>query len=232
MGIMTKRIIILHGWTYSLDKWKRFRELLKQNGYNPVFIKIPGLTELTDEVWDIQKYSDWFKNKLKSEKEKVILLGHSNGGRIAAFYASEHPEKIGKLILVDSAGVYHKELVLQIKRFVFKAVAKVGKLFTSSEALKNFMYTLAGERDYQNASPDMKQSMINLSHHDLTPYLSGITTPTLIIWGREDKVTPLSDAVLMNRLIKGSKLKIIDGARHSPFYTHPEKLTKIIKDDI
>lgn len=227
-----QKIYILHGWTYSLDKWEKFSVLLKKNGFDPIFLKIPGLTRETDQVWDIKKYSDWLGIELSKEKDKVILLGHSNGGRIAAYFAGEHPEKVQKLILINAAGIYHKELFLQIKRFVFGTVTKVGKKFTSSETLKNFLYYLAGERDYQKASPNMKLSMVNLTHHDLTPFLSKIKVPTLIIWGENDKITPISDAELMHKLISGSKLEIVKNARHSPFYTNPEEVMEIINNDI
>lgn len=227
-----KKIIILHGWTYSLDKWKRFTKLLEQNGFKPVFLSIPGLTSETNQIWDVGKYSKWLENKLRNDKGRVILLGHSNGGRISAYFAAQNPDKIQKLILIDSAGIYHKELPLQIKRFVFNTIAKIGKVITSSETLKDLMYYLAGERDYQKAQPNMKKTMVNLTHHDITPFLKKIKNPTLIIWGEEDKVTPLGDARLMNGLISNSKLEIIKNAGHSPFFTHPEKVVKIIKDDI
>lgn len=232
MGAMIKKIYILHGWTYSLEKWQKFSDLLKQNKFDPVFLEIPGLTEETNLVWDIEKYSDWLNKKLTNENEKVIILGHSNGGRIAAYFTSEHPEKVQKLILVDSAGVYHTELFLELKRFVFKTISGVGKKFTSSEKLKNFLYYLAGEHDYQKASPNMKLSMVNLTHHDLIPFLSKIKVPTLIIWGENDKITPISDARLMHKLINGSKLEIIKDARHSPFYTNPDEVFRIIKNDL
>ena len=232
MGTLNKKIFILHGWTYSLDKWDKFALLLTQNGFAPIFLKIPGLTEESNQIWDIQKYSNWLNGKLSEEKSKVILLGHSNGGRIAAFFAVEHPEKIQNLILINAAGIYHKELFLQIKRFVFGTITGIGKKFTSSETLKNFLYYIAGERDYQKASPNMKLSMINLSHHDLTPYFQKIKVPTLIIWGENDKITPISDANLMHKLISGSKLKVIKEARHSPFYTHPAEVVEVIKHAI
>lgn len=231
MGTLNK-IVILHGWTYSLDKWKRFADLLKQSGFKPIFLKIPGLTLKSDKVWDLEKYSDWLRDELSKEKDKVILLGHSNGARIASYFASKHPGKVRNLVLIDSAGIYHKELPLQIKRFIFGAIVKIGKNFTSSESLKNFLYYLAGERDYQKAAPNMKRSMLNLTHHDLTPFLKKINVQTLIIWGDNDKVTPLYDGRLINKLIKNSKLKIVRGARHSPFYTHPKQVVNIIKNDI
>ena len=231
MGIIKKKIYILHGWTYSLDKWVKFADLLKSEGFEPVFLNIPGLTNESDEVWDLGKYTNWLSKEI-SKENNVILLGHSNGGRIAISFATTYPNKVQKLILVDSAGIYHKELTLEIKRFVFGTVAKIGKKFTSSAVLKKFLYRLAGESDYQAATPNMKQSMVNLISTDLTPVLEKISSPTLIIWGENDKVTPVGDARTMNKLIKNSKLKIIKGARHSPFYTHPNEVVAILKNDI
>ena len=102
MGIMiNKKIYILHGWTYDLDKWKVFGNLLLKNGFTPVFLKVPGLTQKTNKIWDIEKYSNWLGEELKKENGQIILLGHSNGGRIASYFASMHPEKIAKLILKD-----------------------------------------------------------------------------------------------------------------------------------
>ena len=129
---------------------------------------------------------------------------------------------------MDSAGIYHNELPLRIKRFVFKTIARVGKSLTSSKSLKDLLYEVARESDYKNLEGNVKQTMINLISTDLKPILSQITTPTLIIWGREDNATPLSDGKIMNDLIKNSKLEIIDKARHSPMFTHPKQVAEII----
>ncbi len=232
MGTVIKKIYVLHGWTYSLDKWKTFAKLLKKDGCELIFLKIPGLTAPSDEVWDIERYSDWLGDELNKIKGKIVLLGHSNGGRIAAYFAAKHPEKFQELILIDPAGVYHKELFLQIKRFVFGTLSSIGKKVTKSDSLKNLLYYLARERDYQKASANMKISMVNLTRTDLVPYLDEIETPTLIIWGRDDTITPLSDGRIMEKLIRGSRLVIVDGARHTPFYTHPERVWNIIKNGI
>lgn len=226
---MTKKIYILHGWTYSLNKWDEFRKIMKRNGFDLTFLEIPGLTKKSDEVWDLEKYSRWLEEKVGSSKS--ILLGHSNGGRIATYYATINPKKVEKLILIDSAGVYRKDLYIRIKRFIFRCIAGVGKKITSSKKLKKLLYSLAGERDYFEAPDNMKKSMINLINADLTPAYELLKTDTLIIWGKEDKVTPVTDAYLMHKLIPKSRLAIIEGARHSPFFTHPEEVAEIIKND-
>lgn len=226
------KIVILHGWTYSLDKWDAFVELLRSSGFNVEVLKIPGLTVDSDEIWDLDKYSDWLRKRLSKENAKVILLGHSNGGRIASYFASKFPGKIQKLILIDTSGIYHRGLFLQIKRFLFGSVAKLGKKLTNSTVLRKFFYKLVREKDYQEASPNMQKTMLNLIKTDLTHEFRRISIPTLIIWGGEDRITPLSDGQQINKLIKSSKLKIVKGARHSPFYTHAGEVVKIIKHDI
>lgn len=221
----------MHGWTYSLEKWRVFDELLSKEGFKVRFLKIPGLTSKSDLVWDVDKYLGWLENQIASEKEKIILLGHSNGGRIATLYSIKRPDKIKKLILIDSAGIYHNEPFLKIKRYLFNVIAKFGKKITDSNFMRKLLYKIAGEKDYMDASDNMKKTMANMIKIDLTPMLKDMKVPTLLVWGRADKLTPVSDAHMFNKMIKNSSLRIIEGARHSPFYTHPQKVVDIIKND-
>lgn len=216
-------IVILHGWTTDVDKWNPFLKYLPGK-----LLKIPGLTEKINKPWTLEDYVQWLNKKIN---KRTVLIGHSNGGRIAIAFAAKYPEKIEKLILIDSAGIYHQKLNLQVKRFLFKFAAKIGKKIAPSEKLKSILYKLAGEKDYKNANPIQKQTMINLISADLTPVLSKISIPTLIIWGKDDKITPLQDAKLMHQKIKGSTLKILD-AKHSPQFTHPKEVAMLIHEYI
>lgn len=192
-------------------------------------LNVPGLTVETQRIWTLDDYVQWLYEKLINEKE-IVLIGHSNGGRLAIAYAAKYPDKLNKLILIDSAGIYHNELPIRLKRLIFKLVAKTGTRITASEYLRKLLYKVTGESDYKNASPLMRKTMINLISKDLTMLLSEIKVPTTIIWGRLDKITPLSDALIMNKKIKNSKLYIIEEAKHSPYFTHPEELGKKILD--
>lgn len=229
---MNKKIVILHGWTYDLDKWQEFINLLTESGFEVIVPKIPGLTQKSDEVWDLDKYKNWLKKYFKRFDSKVILMGHSNGGRLAIAFAARHPEKITKLILVDSAGIYHNELPLRLKRTFFKTLTKFGKKFTNSDYLRKIIYKVVREGDYEAAPLNMRLTIVNLIQKDLTGELKKITLPTQIIWGQNDKTTPLSDAYKIKEDIPNSKLSVIAQARHSPFYTHPKEVLKIIKNDI
>lgn len=219
-----KKIYILHGWAYSVDKWKPFIKLLNNNGIQIEQLKVPGLTQETDKIWDLDQYVSWLKHIVDKEDEKIILLGHSNGGRIALAYIAKYPEKISQLILIDSAGVYHNEFPIRLKRYIFRIISKIGKKIPHSEKFRNLLYKTAQANDYKEASQSMKQTMLNLITTDLTPVLDRISTPTTIIWGENDKITPVSDGQLIHKLIKNSKLIIIKSAKHSPQFTNPNEV--------
>lgn len=233
MGIV-KKIYILHGWTYSTEGWKKIDSFLRGKGLKTVILKIPGLTEKIEKPWAISDYLAWLKKIVEKEKGEVILLGHSNGGRIAANFAVRYPQLVKKLILIDSAGIYHNELPIKIKRFLFGTAAKFGKKLTSSKILKNLLYKMARTSDYKNASFFSRKTMLNLLKSDANFDFSKIKTQTLIIWGKLDTTTPFKDGESINRAIENSELFVVTNAKHSPQFTNPEivcdKIAKFIHD--
>lgn len=228
---MNKKLYILHGWAYSIDKWDPLFARLKASRIEAVMLKIPGLTAPLDEVWDLDNYVTWLAKTLENEKN-VILVGHSNGGRISLAFAAKYPEKVEKIILIDSAGIYHNEFPIRIKRFVFGRIAKIGKTIIKSSSARAILYKLSREHDYEKANPIVRQTMLHLIRADLREMLPSITIPTTIIWGEMDKVTPLSDGKLMNQLLPKSSLHVIPEARHSPQFTHGEKVADIIQKSV
>lgn len=225
---MTSKVFIIHGWTYNLDKWTQIRPLLERSGLDAVFLKVPGLTEPSDKVWDINGYVDWLGKQLEDE-QKPTVIGHSNGGRIALAYVQKNPGKIGKLILIDSAGIPHNHRArAKAKLKILKGVSKAGKVFGKIPPVKKAFYQVIGAQDYLNAPPNMKKTMQNMLDADRSIDLSKIELPVSIIWGREDSITPLSDGQKMHECIKGSDLTVVDEARHAPFFTHPGQTAKIV----
>jgi pimeloyl-ACP methyl ester carboxylesterase len=225
-----KKIYILHGWSYTTDKWAPFIGELEKLGCTVKLLHIPGLTSPLEKVWNLDNYVSWLSDTLKMDDTPVTLLGHSNGGRISLSYASRNPDKVAQLILIGSAGVYHKDFFIQAKRNVFGFFAKAGSAFKNIKFIRKVFYRIVGERDYRDANPIMQETMRNLITVDLVPEMSKIKCPTLLIWGENDKSTPLSDGKIMSQKISGSKLAVIKGARHSPQFTHMQDTINIIKD--
>lgn len=220
---------ILHGWTKDTLKWEPLTKSLKKAGLKIKMLKIPGLTDHLDSPWDIDNYIDWLDAQI-SKHTHVNIIAHSFGGRIAIHYDVKRPNKIKKLVLIDSAGIRPTNLPAIVKRASFKALAKIGKKITKHKQARKILYQLAGEDDYYQADKVLAKTMANIVDFDQRQELEFVKAHTLLIWGSKDKTTPLSDGRLMNKTITGSCLHIIDGAGHSPQYSHVEEVHKHIKE--
>lgn len=229
---MKKKIYIIHGWAYTTDKWIPFIEFLKKHGLDPVLLKVPGLTAPLKEVWTLENYVEWLRIELEHEKEKVTLLGHSNGGRISLAFTHKYPEKVKELILFDSAGIFHNELPIRLKRLIFGNLARFGRKFTNSEFLRTLLYKLTRESDYEKADPVLRKTLHNLVTRDISKLFHEIHLPTTIIWGEEDTITPLADGKKMHKMIKGSGFHVIKNAKHSPMFTHVKEAAEIVSKTI
>ena len=223
-----RQVYIIHGWTYSLDKWAKFCEALGARAIEPILLRVPGLTEPSNQVWDIEGYVNWLDSKLK-DAQQPIVVGHSNGGRIALSFVQKFPNQLSQLILIDSAGIAHNEKRSATKLKSLKFIAKAGKPIAKVPGAKKVFYKVIGARDYYEAPENMKQTMRNMLAADQKISLNAIKLPVTIIWGRDDTLTPLSDGQKMHKSIAGSSFHIIDEARHAPFYTHPEEVANIIQ---
>ncbi len=230
MGTLNgNKIYIVHGWAYTLEKWEPFLSELKALGANPVMLNVPGLTAPIDRPYNLEDYVSWLSECLKNETEPVTLLAHSNGGRICLSYANKNNNKVRNLILIGSAGVYHRGFMISIKRAVFGLLSKIGRPFKKIKFLRYFIYKLAREKDYRDANDIMQKTMSNMISVDVVPFLPEITCSTLLIWGENDGSTPCSDGKIMNALIKNSTLEVIKDARHSPQFTHVKEVVDCIK---
>ena len=171
-------------------------------------------------------------NTETKKNKQGILIAHSFGGRIAIKYAVKYPEKIEKLILTGAAGIKHS---LSKKQKMFSFMAKTGKTIFSLPVISKFqnyaeklLYKIIREKDYQKASLRMKEIMKNVLAEDLKLILEKIEIPTLLVWGKLDNSTPLSDGKLMHEKIENSEMIIFEDANHSLPYQKSEEFTKRI----
>lgn len=227
-------LLILHGWGGSSDSWIKVQRILAENGFKVICPDLPGFgkSETLPEPWTIKDYSDFILDLFgKFNLQRVFLLGHSFGGRIAIKFTALYPLKIKKLILVSSAGIKYEKTFWY---FFISVIAKIGSKFSFlpfySFFRKIFYKYILRKTDYLEAKGVLKETFKKIIEEDLRIYLPQIIVPTLIIWGKEDKFTPLSDAYLMKEKIKNSKLEILEKIGHTPHLENPQLLSKKIID--
>lgn len=221
-----KKIYILHGWTYTIQPWQKVVDKLESSGIKVVQLRVPGLTSPSDKVWNIDEYVSWLYNEVKDSK--IIILGHSNGGRIAINFSLKYPEKIAHLILLNSAGVEANEKKLSIKRRIFKIFSTIFKPLKKIWFLRKIVYKLAGSHDYNDAPENMKKTLTNMLESDKKLDLSKLNVKTTILWGKDDRITLLNSGRKMHDMIKNSEMKEYDAWGHAPYITHPDELSDAI----
>ena len=211
------QVILLHGWGGSVKSLESvFQRLIL---FHEVFaIDLPGhgMSDLPPNPWGVFEYSEFLRNVMdKFNLIKPHFIAHSFGGRVAIHLAANFPQRVNKLILVNSAGVKPPRST----RYYFKvSLAKVAKYFgkrfgRAGRVVRNRLYLAIQSKDYSNAGP-LRDTFIKIVNEDLAPLLPRIEAPTLLIWGENDKDTPLSSGRIMQKLIPGAELLVLKNAGH------------------
>lgn len=150
------------------------------------------------------------------------VIAHSFGARIAIKAASFDKYLFSKIVLTGAAGLKPKTT---FKKAIKKATFNVCKRVVSREKLSAFY-----SKDYNALSPVMKESFKKIISEHLDQRLQYIENPTLIVFGKDDKETPLYMAQRLNQGIKDSKLLVFDGAGHFCFIDKPNRFNMEVKE--
>lgn len=205
----------MHGYLSSGDSFAGIKNLLQRDfevfcpdlkgfGKNA---DMPYPYSLSDYVSEIGEYID--KNGLRNPH----VIGHSFGGRIAIKAAAESPELFDKIVLCDAAGLKPR---FSLRRAVKKARFRAIKRFFPNKKTDKFY-----SADYLAVTGVMRESFKLIVEENLDGVLDKIENETLIIYGKNDKETPIYMAKRLYRGIKNSEIKIIDGAGHFSFIDKP-----------
>lgn len=224
---MSKHLYIIHGWTYTTTHWQKTLVELSKQGITASMLQVPGLTTPSEKVWNINDYVQWLKKELVNVKDPIIL-GHSNGGRIALNYLAKYPSSFKHLILLNSAGINVNNQSVSLKRKVFKLLSKLLGPLKHVPLLRKFVYKLLGSGDYNKAPANMKRTLQNMLSSDALLDPTQIKVPTTILWGGKDKTTITAQGEKLHNLIPLSTFKIVEDWGHAPYITHPTQLTQEI----
>jgi pimeloyl-ACP methyl ester carboxylesterase len=215
-------ILIMHGWGQSLEGMRPLGELIGKS-QQVHLIDLPGFGKSPKpaEDWDSIGYSERIYQYMQDNGlERVDVLGHSFGGKVATRLAARHPEAVRGLILMDASGL--KRVVTGKKKLRGDILRTLSKLLKWSD--KNFKTTFFeswfvpkfGSRDYKNAG-ELRNILVKTVNEDVTPDAQKITSSALIIWGELDDETPVEMGERFNRLIKDSQLIVLPRKDHFPY---------------
>ena len=213
-------IIYLHGWGQNIEMMKPIATPFSST-HHILIIDLPGFgaSQEPKRVWQLTDYVEMIHSLAESLKMKnITVIGHSFGGKLGLIYAIKY--NIDKLVLLASP--YKKSTKeLSTKQKILKSLKKVPLLNKLADVAKKHI----GSTDYKNASPMMRDILVDHVNTDLTTELRKIKCPTLLIWGTEDEAVPYEDAEELEKLIKNSGLVTYEGCTH---YAYLERLAQTI----
>ena len=216
-------ILLLHGWGQNIEMMKPISDRY-ESFYNILILDLPGFGK-SDEPkfsWSVYEYVTFLKKFIDSfDIKKIILIGHSFGGRLALIYSSIF--NVEKLVCLASP--YCKELTkLPLKTKIYKKLKKIVFLKWVANIMKNYV----GSTDYKNASEIMRGVLVKSINIDMVNDVKKIKTSTLLVWGTEDTAVPIKRAYELEKLIKDSGVVKFEGATHYAYLERINDLTRVL----
>ena len=223
-------IVLLHGLFGALSNYKDVFDSFSDR-YRVVIPLLPiyTLPIINTNVKNLAKYlADFIDFK---GYDQVTLLGNSLGGHVALYYMTKHPEKVKNLVLTGSSGLYENTMGSSFPRREDKVFIKnkVAETFYdpkhATDELVDECYNIVNDRGQLIRILAIAKSAIR---HNMAEEVPKMNLPTLLIWGKNDTITPPEVAEEFHDLFPDSELYWIDKCGHAAMMEHPEVFNEIL----
>jgi pimeloyl-ACP methyl ester carboxylesterase len=227
-------VLMLHGWASSAELMRPAGTALTE-GFRVYNIDLPGhgRTPPPPRAWGVPEFADLVARFIKDRGlEPVTVVGHSNGGRIALFMASDErlAALIGRLVLISPSGVTPaRPLSYYVRSTCAKALkapfAVLPERFRGRglDWLRSTVYwRLLSSSDYENAQGVMRETFVRTVTHHLDERLARIRVPTLLFWGDQDTAVSRRQMDILEREIPDAGLVVLEGAGHYGYLDAPD----------
>ncbi len=224
-------IIVLHGLMGGLSNFDAVTNHFSTNGYKVIIPELPIYTMSLIKT-NVKSFANYLKAFIEYKGfNNVILLGNSLGGHIGLYHTKMYPEKVKALIITGSSGLYESAMGSgYTKRSDYEVIKKKAQdVFydpeVATKAIVDEVYETVNDRNKLIKTLAIAKSAIR---HNMAKDLPKMHTPTCIIWGKNDNVTPPEVAKEFDQLLPDSELFWIDKCGHAAMMEHPEEFNKIL----
>jgi len=224
-------IIVLHGLMGGLSNFDSVTKYFSSNGYKVIIPELPIYT-MTLLKTNVKSFANYLKDFIEfKEFDKVILLGNSLGGHIGLYHTKMYPDKVKALVITGSSGLYESAMGGgYTKRSDYEVIKKKAQdvFYNPEVATKEIVdevYETVNDRNKLVKTLAIAKSAIR---HNMSNDLPIMTTPTCIIWGKNDTVTPPEVAKEFNDLLPDSDLFWIEKCGHAAMMEHPDEFNNIL----
>lgn len=227
-----KTLLLLHGLFGALSNFISIIEQFKgkMNVVVPMLpmFEMPLLkVSVTGLVDHVQHFVDW--KKLKN----INVVGNSLGGHVAILFTLSRKHEIKSMTLTGSSGLFEEPLGSTFpKRGDYDFVkTKTETTFYSPDVatkeLVDEVYDIVNDRNKAIRVIAVAKSALR---HNIGDRLNQITQPVLLVWGKNDTITPAFVGEQFHELLPNSRLFILEKCGHAPMMEHPMQFNKILND--
>ena len=223
-------LVLLHGLFGALSNFKDLVDHFKET--HRVMIPLLPLFDLTLLETSVAGLSKFVAKFIEHQKlTDVNLLGNSLGGHVGLVYTLKHPEKVKTITLTGSSGLFENGMgETYPKRGDREYIRKKTELTfydpkVATKELVDEVYDIVNTRMKALKIIALARSAIK---HNLGDELKDIKTPTCLIWGRNDTITPPMVAEEFHTLLPTSELHWIDKCGHAPMMEVPSEFNAIL----
>jgi pimeloyl-ACP methyl ester carboxylesterase len=228
----TRALVLFHGFFGDVSNWaatiERFQERYRvlPIGFelyrrDAPYHTVASLTRAACEEMD------------RLGLEQAVLFGNSMGGQIALNLAIEQPRRVAGLVLTGSAGLMERNLADHApldppREYIRGKVEQV--FFDPRHATDEIVDQVEGIlRDNRNKLRLLKLAR-SLREFNMLDRLSAITAPTLLVWGKQDSITPLEVGEVFAQRLPQARMFVLDNCGHAPNIEQPEELNRLAEE--
>jgi len=237
-------VVLVHGLgDVASDTWAEIIPQLARD-YHVLSFDLPGFgrSSKSNQLYSPDNYVAFINYVVKqSGHDQFMLIGHSLGGNLALRYASIYPDKVKRLMLIDAAGILHR--ITYGTFFTHFGIKLVPEFYPQQESdIRSIAGALleelarrhnlleSGEKAILN-EPMLRQKILagnpstiaaySMIMEDYSSVLSSMKVPTLVMWGKEDKVIPLRTGKVLATNLQNSGLIVLNNTGHIPMTDKP-----------
>lgn len=224
-------IIILHGLMGGLSNFHGVTSFFPEKGYKVLIPELP-IYDMPVLRTNVKNFAKFLERFIEFKKIKdVILLGNSLGGHVGLLHTKLYPAMVKALVITGSSGLYESAMGDGYPRrgdyeFIKKKAQDV--FYNPEVATKEIVdevFATVNDRNKIIRTLAIAKSAIR---HNMAKDLPKMRTPTCIIWGENDTVTPPKVAMEFHELLPDSELFWIGECGHAPMMEHPSEFNSLL----
>ncbi len=224
-------VVLLHGMLGDLSNWTSTIDFLAEMQYR-VIVPVLPVYGLPIKETSVRRLADYVYEFLRAiDVDQATLVGNSLGGQVALLFVLDHPDRAAALVLSGSSGLYEAELGTSTPRrrdreFIRERAALT--FFDPSHATDDLVEEMFGIINDRSQVARLIKMARSTKEETVRSQLSNIGIPTLLVWGRNDLITPPEVAEEFRDLIPRSELHYIEQCGHAPMIEQPDHFNHIM----